>query len=214
MRKITPVRWTQERRDIHSNNDINAEALSDLCADENAISTWYVGEKTEENIIKAVTALASGFRSLDELSIVLIDDDMIKSAGLSISETEGLTRIEEYANLHRDIDQLNVQQLVALAGIVLECVWNGEVRAINAEELSLWILQQINSGKLKFKDLDKNFRISFSSKINKLINTHKVSLEELDDSLQEALKAQWQLNQRGNIMCQNAGNCPDFSRAS
>ena len=44
------------------------------------------------------------FRSLDELSIVLIDDDMIKSAWLSISEPEGLTRIEEYANLHRDIN--------------------------------------------------------------------------------------------------------------
>ena len=85
MRKITPLRWTQEQHDIHSNEDINAESLSDLCADENAISTWYVGEKTEENIIKAVTALASGFRSLDELSIVLIDDDMIKKAGLPSS---------------------------------------------------------------------------------------------------------------------------------
>lgn len=214
MRKITPVRWTQERRDIHSNNDINAEALSDLCADENAISTWYVGEKTEENIIKAVTALASGFRSLDELNIVLIDDNMIREAGLNISETEGITKIREYANLHRDINQLNVQQLVSLAGIILNCIWNDEVIAINAEELSLWILQQINLGKLEFKDLDKNFRISFSAKIKKLINKHKIDLEELDESLQEALQAQWQLNQRGNIMCQNAGNCPNFSRAS
>lgn len=214
MRKITPLRWTQERRDIRSNGDINADSLSDLCADENAISTWYVGEKTEENIIKAVTALASGFRSLDELNIVLIDDNAIKEAGLNISETEGITKIKEYAHLHRDIDQLNAQQLISLAGIVLNCVWNGEVRAINAEELSLWLLQQINLGKLKFQDLDKNFRVAFSGKIKKLINKRKINLEELDVDLQEKLQTQWSLNQRGTIICRNAGNCPNFLRAS
>lgn len=214
MRKITPLRWTQERRDIHSNGDINADSLSDLCADENAISTWYVGEKTEENIIKAVTALASGFRSLDELNIVLIDDNVIKEAGLNISETEGITKIKEYAHLHRDIDQLNAQQLISLAGMVLNCVWNGEVRAINAEELSLWLLQQINLGKLNFQDLDKNFRVAFSGKIKKLINKRKINLEELDVDLQEKLQAQWGLNQRGTNICKNAGNCPNFLRAS
>lgn len=214
MRKITPLRWTQEQHDIHSNDDINAESLSDLCADENAISTWYVGEKTEENIIKAVTALASGFRSLDELSIVLIDDDMIKKAGLSISETEGFTKIKDYAHLHRDIDQLNAKQLVSLAGIILNSVWNGEIIAINAEELSMWLLKQVNEGKLKFLDLDKNFRVAFSGKIKKLINKKKIQLEDLDEELQRDLQEQWQLNQRGNIMCQNAGNCVNFLRAS
>ena len=214
MRKITPQRWTQEQRDIRGNGDINAVSLSDLCADENAISTWYVGEKTEENIIKAVTALASGFRSLDELNIVLIDDNVIKEAGLNISETEGITKIKEYAHLHRDIDQLNAQQLISLAGIVLNCVWNGEVRAINAEELSLWLLQQINLGKLNFLDLDKNFRVAFSGRIKKLIKKRKINLEELDVDLQEKLQAQWSLNQRGNNICRNAGNCPNFLRAS
>ena len=53
MRKITPHRWTQEQLDIKSVNDINAEVLGDLCADENAISTWYVGGKTEDEIINS-----------------------------------------------------------------------------------------------------------------------------------------------------------------
>ena len=88
--------------------------------------------------------------------------------------------------------------MVSLAGIILNSIWKDEVRAINAEELSMWILQQINLGKLKFKDLDKNFRIGFSGKVKKLIE------------LQENLQTQWNLNQRGNIMCQNAGNCAGF----
>lgn len=104
--------------------------------------------------------------------------------------------------------------MVSLAGIILNSVWNGEVIAINAEELSMWLLKKINEGKLKFLDLDKNFRVAFSGKIKRLINKKKIQLEELDEELQRDLQAQWQLNQRGNIMCQNAGNCVNFLRAS
>lgn len=63
--------------------------------------------------------------------------------------------------------------MVSLAGIILNSIWKDEVRAINAEELSMWILQQINLEKLKFKDLDKNFRIGFSGKVKKLIGKRK-----------------------------------------
>ena len=63
--------------------------------------------------------------------------------------------------------------MISLAGIILKSIWKDEVRAINAEELSMWILQQINLGKLKFKDLDKNFRIGFSGKVKKLIGKRK-----------------------------------------
>ena len=63
-----------------------------------------------------------------------------------------------------------------MAGIILNSIWKDEVRAINAEELSMWILQQINLGKLKFKDLDKNFRIGFSGKVKKLIGKRKFEI--------------------------------------
>ena len=63
--------------------------------------------------------------------------------------------------------------MVSLAGIIFNSIWKDEVRAINAEELSMWILQQINFGKLKFKDLDKNFCIGFSGKVKKLIGKRK-----------------------------------------
>lgn len=38
----------------------------------------------------------------------------------------------------------------------------------------------------------------------------RIRLEDLDEELQENLQTQWNLNQRGNIMCQNAGNCAGF----
>lgn len=209
MRKITPLRWTQEQLDIKSYEDINAESLGDLCADENAISTWYVGDKSEEEIIKAVTALSSGFRSLDELNVVFIDDRTIKEAGLNISLTKGATKINEYADLHRDIDQLKVSNLVTLAEIILKSVWEGNTKAINAEQLSIWILQQVDMGKLKFSDLDKNFRSGFASKVKKLINKKKVIFEELNEELRDDLKKQWNLNKR-KTTCSYEMECPRY----
>ena len=97
-----------------------------------------------------------------------------------------------------------------MAGIILNSIWKDEVRAINAEELSMWILQQINLGKLKFKDLDKKFSYRIFWKSQKVNRKKKIRLEDLDEELQENLQTQWNLNQRGNIMCQNAGNCAGF----
>ena len=75
MRKITLSKWIQEQHDGFCADEINAESLSDLCADENAISTWYIGNKTEEEIQQAVLALVSGFRTLDEIKIVFLDEN-------------------------------------------------------------------------------------------------------------------------------------------
>lgn len=122
MRKITLPRWIQEQHEVSCAEDINAESLSDLCADENAISTWYVGDKTETEIKQAVLALASGFRSLDEIKVVFLDDEEIRKAGLSIKSNAGITKIEEYADLHRDIVQLNAGKLIKLADLVLKQV--------------------------------------------------------------------------------------------
>ncbi len=79
MRMISPMKeWTQEQPDIVEDGMISADAISDLRTDENCISTWYVGEKGAEDIKKGVLALASGFRSLEEIRIVFLDGNFVK----------------------------------------------------------------------------------------------------------------------------------------
>lgn|GEM_PF-4954217 len=213
MRKITLSKWIQEQHDGFCADEINAESLSDLCADENAISTWYIGNKTEEEIQQAVLALVSGFRTLDEIKIVFLDDVEIRNAGLNIEVNEGITKIPEYSNLHRDIAELNAGKLVKLAELVLKKVWEAQTQTINTEQLTLWLIQVINDGKLKFEDLDKNFKIGFASKTKKLINKNKICFEDLDIELQHALETQWIQNKK-RTNCKYELECPKYRHAS
>mgnify|MGYP000236565745 FL=1 len=213
VRKITPPKWIQELHEISCAEDINAETFSDLCADENAISTWYVGNKTDTEIKQAVLALASGFRSLDEIKIVFLDDEEIKRAGLNIEATIGNTKISEYATLHRDIVQLNAGKLLILANLILKQVGNEQTKTINAEELTLWMLQVMKEGKLKFDDLDKNFRSGFAGKVKKLINKKKINLQEFPSDIQDDLQKQWNQNKR-RTNCKYELICPKYGHAS
>ena len=209
MRMITPPRWIQEQHEITCLEDINAESLSDLSAEENAISTWYVGDKGENEIRHAVLALTSGFRSLDEIKVVYLDVNIIRQAGLSIAETTGITKIEEYANLHRDIDQLNAGKLIQLANIILEQVWNNQTQTFCAEDIALWMIQIINDGKLDFNSLDKNFRNGFASRVKKMINKKKIVLQNLNPSLQQEIERQWEQNKK-RTNCKYENQCPKY----
>ena len=209
MRMITPPRWIQEQHEITCLEDINAESLSDLSAEENAISTWYVGDKSENEIRHAVLALTSGFRSLDEIKVVYLDVNIIRQAGLSVAETTGITKIEEYANLHRDIDQLNAGKLIQLANIILEQVWNNQTQTFCAEDIALWMLQIINDGKLDFNSLDKNFRKGFASRVKKMINKKKIVLQNLNPSLRQEIERQWEQNKK-RTNCQYENQCPKY----
>lgn len=211
MRMITPPRWIQEPHEITCMEDINAESLGDLCAEENAISTWCVGDKTEHEIKQAVLALASGFRALDEIKVVFLDDEEIRNAGLSITSNAGVTKIKEYAGLHRDIDHLNAGKLVRLADIVLRQVWEEQTQTFYAEDIALWMLQVMEQGKLRFESLDKNFRNGLAGKVKKLINKKRVILEDIDPELQKSLQEQWEQNKK-KTNCRYEMECPRYRR--
>lgn len=50
--------------------------------------------------------------------------------------------------------------------------------------------------------------------LKRLIDLFELRISRIALNTATILQAQWQLNQRGNIMCQNAGNCVNFLRAS
>ena len=196
MRKITPQKWIQEPDEILTAGDIDAECLSDLNADNNSISTWYVGNKTNEEIITAVAALASGFRSLDDISIVLIDEDELKKEGFSVIPSDGVTRIKGLEGLHRDINSLSVDQLGNLAHVIIRNVWNDNTMAFNAEELSIIMLHKIIDGKLELQDLDKNFRKGFSGKVKKIIRKKLVDWDPVPTKIKASFEDQWLINKK------------------
>ncbi|MBQ6833181.1 MAG: hypothetical protein IJO55_02030 [Lachnospiraceae bacterium] len=112
----------------------------------------------------------------------------------------------------RDIVQLNAGKLIKLASLVLSQVWKEQTQTINAEDLSLWMLQLINEGKLEFEDLDKNFKNGFAAKVKKLINKKKICFEELRLELQQALQNQWNQNKK-RTNCKYELTCPQYGNS-
>lgn len=214
MRMIGSMKeWTQEQHEINDDDDlISADAISDLSSTDNCISTWYVGDGSEEEIQKGVQALTSSFKSLDMVKVVLLDFDEIDS-NFDIDETEGDTKIKEYANLHRDISKLNAGKIKNLAKLILEGVWNEKTKTITKEEVSIYLLQAMNEQKLEFSALNKNMRAALASSIKKLTNTKKIDKNDIPDNVWYEIEQQLIENKK-ITNCRFEKECERYNKKS
>lgn len=214
MRMISPMKeWIQEPYEISDDGMISADAISDLRTTDNCISTWYVGEKSEEEIKKGVLALTSGFRSLEDIKIAFLDDEKLTDAGLTIHETDGDTKIKDYVKLHRDIAFLNSAKLQKLAKVVLESVWEENTQIIHKETITGWLLSALNEKKLGFESLDKNLRQGLAASINKMIRTRKIVKENIDGEVWKSIEQQLEKNSR-KTTCKFEGECERYQKVS
>ena len=214
MRMISPMKeWIQEPHEIPDDGMISADAISDLRTTDNCISTWYVGGKSEDEIKKGVLALTSGFRSLEDIKIVFLDDEKIASAGLSIYETDGDTKIKEFVKLHRDIALLNSAKLQKLARIILESVWEENTQIIHRETIVLWLLSALNEKKLNFESLDKNLRQSYAACINKMLRTKKITNDNINEDVWLSIEQQIVKNSR-KTTCKFENICERYKKVS
>lgn len=68
---------------------IFAVAISNLNTMDNCISAWYVDKGMDEDIKKSVLALASGFRTMNQIKAVLLDYPELEKSGLRIEKSDG-----------------------------------------------------------------------------------------------------------------------------
>lgn len=213
MRMISPMQeWSQESEEVTSNSLISADAISDLKTTDNSISTWYVNNCSEDDIRKGILALASGFRSLDMIKVAFLDYERI-SAGFSVENTDGETKIKEYAGLHRDISMLNAGTLQSLAKLILESVWSENIRVIHKEELTVWMLQALNEEKLDFDALDKNMRMALAASINKMVKKNKITKDDIRKEVWDDIERQVNINKK-KTNCKFEIDCERYKKAS
>ena len=214
MRMISPMKeWIQEPPEISDDGMISADAISDLRTTDNCISTWYVGEKSEEDIKKGVLALTSGFRSLEDIKIVFLDDQKLIAAGLTIYETDGDTKIKDYVKLHRDIALLNSSRLQKLAKVIFESIWEENIQIVHRETIICWLLSALNEKKLDFGSLDKNLRQGFAASIDKMVRMKKIIKENIDDEVWESIKQQIEKNSC-KTNCKFESECERYKKVS
>lgn len=210
MRMISPMKvWTQSPSDISSESDISADAISDLSAQDNAISTWSVGTNTPDEKRKGIIALVSAFRALEDIKVVYINKDELIDKGFVLEQTEGDTKIEEYKRLHYDIAQLNAGKLQTLADIVLQNIWNDHVEVIHKDDLAKWLLSALNDNLLAFDSLEKNFKQGLAIRIRKLVNARVIQKEKINGDVLEAINSQLRLSGK-STNCQFEHECGHY----
>ena len=212
MRMISPMKaWTQSQSDISSESDISADAISDLGAQDNAISTWSVGANTADDKKRGILALVSAFRALEDIKVVYINKEDLINKGFVLQQTEGNTKIEEYKRLHYDIAQLNAGKLQALADIVLKNVWADNVEVIHKDDLAKWLLSALNENLLTFDSLEKGFKQGLAGRIRKLVNTNAIQKEDIHADVLNALNSQLRLSGK-STNCQFEFECGRYNQ--
>ena len=202
-------RWSQEESEIPSSQWILADTISDLRTEENSISTWYLRDLSLEEKKKGVQALTSGFRSLDSIHVVFMDCSIIEKNGLMLNVNEGVTKIEQFKMLHRDIEVMNVVGLQKLAMEIFKCIWSDKTEVFYKEQISRWLLDALNDSLLEFKSLEKGMQQSLAASINNLIKNKKIDKNNIAADVWSAIDIQLRQNKK-KTNCQYELECPKY----
>lgn len=114
LRVVSNPKWVAP--DWMAVGDVPADALTDLRAENNALSLWSV-EVDLSNLHTAVAAVASNRVRLDKLDYALLDEAVLPEIPIKHVRSEGNTpHPAANASLHRDLVELTVQKVADLAG--------------------------------------------------------------------------------------------------
>lgn len=163
-------RWTQVNDNILDILDLDADSVSDLSVKDHTISTWIVNDGDKQDIDKVVVALASCFKTMDSISLVLLDFDELKKKSFEIKETVSKgTKIESYANLHRDIVVNKSRELLELSKIVLKQIVLKKTVRYNTDMITKMMLCLMKSRKMEFNVLNDRFKDDLAKRVDTLI---------------------------------------------
>lgn len=113
LRTVTNPKWVAP--DWLPAGEVPAEALTDLRANNNALSVWSV-ESDRANLNMVLAAIASHRDRLDKLDYTLVDEAILPPIAMEWVKSEANTPHPlANASAHRDLIRLTVQKVARLA---------------------------------------------------------------------------------------------------
>lgn len=113
LRIVTNPKWV--RPSWLPAEDVPADALTDLRANNNELSVWTV-EADRTNLDMVLAAVASSRKGLDKLDYTLLDEASLPAIQIKCVRSEGNTpHAKANASVHCDLVELTVQQVAQLA---------------------------------------------------------------------------------------------------
>ena len=152
-RKITRAKWPEVPA-MHP-AQIPADAITaDLRTQDNALSFWRCGTGEDIEIDDAVLALATGGNRLDKVEVVWIAEDGLVEDGQRIASTKGRTPVQDIADRHVDLQELNYELLGKVAAQVSSAIGAGRYRRVAKADVKRLMEQAIGAGRVKQTELE------------------------------------------------------------
>ncbi len=120
------------------------------------LSLWYA--KDEKDIDKAIVALASTKERIDTLDYIVIEDSLIDSYELELSNTEGKSAYVEFNKQHFDIIGLNYLKLGKVIELIHNIVSKEEdaIKRIKSKQIKQKLKSALDNGKLSENHINKD----------------------------------------------------------
>lgn len=150
-------RWSQFEVEDLKVEDIDADAITDLKTESNDLSVWRF--EHEQEYRNAIIALASKYKTLDSVYLVIIDEKEIEDKGYHLAENPGETIFDAYASMHRDITGLKSRDLNEIALIVFKKLRSPETSdTINSTVLADWFIEEIIKKNIELRNFTKSMQ--------------------------------------------------------
>ena len=156
VRRINRVKWEQIV-DTGIDKDVSADAITNcLKTFSNDLSVWHI--ESDVDLEKAILALITGSSQtkLSTLHIVIIDETVALSKGLSLADTKGDTVVKELINTHKDITNLTYSKLGIVKDLIVDCIRESRTTFYTRKQLKDLITKALKDGKVDKLDLHKD----------------------------------------------------------
>lgn len=141
---------------------VPADAVTaDLRTQSNTLSFWRCGSAKDNEIDNAVLALAAGSNRIDKVELVWVPEADLQEDGLSLSETEGRTPVQDLVAHHVDVRQIDFDQLAKVTGRVLAALAEGRYRRVARAHVKIVLTNAIAAKRVEREALPPHLASEF-----------------------------------------------------
>lgn len=131
IRKVNVNNW--DKPDWLPQNQSPSDSLRDLQSKGCALSFWKV--EKDEQIDDVIIALAVNCKELEKVDILIVEQSIIESFDVKISNTPGETPYEDVNPLHVSLEELTTNKIDSISVSLL--LYGQHVRKLRAEVISM-----------------------------------------------------------------------------
>ncbi|MHA1789462.1 MAG: hypothetical protein ACTSXT_09565 [Candidatus Helarchaeota archaeon] len=138
-------------------NDVSADAITNcLKTTRNTLSVWSI--KNENDIDKAILAIASNLDHIETIDVVILNDSVLHNFGIKIIASTGNTPIESLREFHRDLSELTFSKIGHIKDHIVERIRNNKLKRFTRGKLIKLLKEAIDKGLLELEDLNDSIR--------------------------------------------------------